>query len=234
MQALDTQADQLRHHLAHLPELAEIATLQASRTDFDNQARDARIVVDDLTGEQAKIDADVEQAKARRKRDQDRIDQGLIPNPKDLEHLQHEMVSLERRISSLEDDELEVMATLEDAQRTLDSVTAQIAAVDERLTQLQAVCAEKRAEAQTQVAELDRQRASLVADLPGDLLALYQKLRENHGGVGASELRQGRCGGCQLNIDVAELDVIRKTPADDVVRCEECSRILVRTSQSGL
>ena len=64
------------------------------------------------------------------------MDQGLITSPKDLEHMQGELESLQRRITSLEDDELEVMARLEDAQQELDSLTAQVAAADERLAAL--------------------------------------------------------------------------------------------------
>jgi predicted nucleic acid-binding Zn-ribbon protein len=70
--------------------------------------------------------------------------------------------------------------------------------------------------------------------VPDDLLALYDKLRAQKGGVGAAELRQRRCTGCQLNIDNAELAVISAAPDDQVIRCEECQRILVRTPESGL
>ena len=94
VQELDSRADLLRHQRATLPELAEIAALQASRAELDGQRRDAQIAVDDLTAEQAKVDADVEQVKARRERDRDRMDQGLITNPKDLERMQDELESL--------------------------------------------------------------------------------------------------------------------------------------------
>jgi len=77
-------------------------------------------------------------------------------------------------------------------------------------------------------------RGPVVADLPADLLALYEKLREQKGGVGAAELRQRRCGGCQLTLDNAEIAAIKARAVDEVVRCEECSRILVRTAESGL
>ncbi len=234
MQELDARADLLRHQRASLPQLAEISELQASRSELEDQARDLRIVVDDLTVEQKKVDADVEQVKTRRKRDQDRVDQGLITNPKDLERMQHEMVSLERRITSLEDDELEIMGRLEDAQRDLDGVTARIAAADERLAELTAARDEKAVGIDASLAELVGQREAAVEGLPDDLLALYEKLRNNRRGVGAAELRQRRCTGCQLSIDNAEIEVIRKAPSDLVIRCEECSRILVRTAESGL
>ena len=87
----------------------ELAKLEEQRLAHGNGVRDARILVDDLTKEQRKADADVEQVKARRERDRSRMDAGLITNPKDLERMTHELESLERRINSLEDDELEVM-----------------------------------------------------------------------------------------------------------------------------
>ena len=108
-----------------------------TRHDLGNQARDARIAVDDLTAEQTKVDSDVEQVKTRRDRDRNRIDQGLVSNPRDLERMQHEMESLERRITTLEDEELEVMARLEDAQRTFDELTTQLADADARNAKLE-------------------------------------------------------------------------------------------------
>lgn len=224
----------MRHQLATIPETAEITAVERSRTDLDNQARDARIVVDDLTAEQEKVDADVEQVKTRRKRDRDRMDQGLITNPKDLERMGHELESLERRISTLEDEELEVMARLEDAQRDLDTFVTQIADADERLAALTAARDEKAAGIEAQLVDVEAQRGPSIEGLPTDLLALYDKLRGQKNGVGAAELRQRRCTGCQLGVDVAELAVIKSAPADLVVRCEECSRILVRTAESGL
>ncbi|MGH3306910.1 MAG: zinc ribbon domain-containing protein, partial [Nocardioides sp.] len=115
-----------------MPEFAEIAKLGHTRAELEGQSRDARIVVDDLTVEQKKIDSDVEQVKARRVRDRNRMDQGLVNNPKDLERMQHELVSLERRITALEDEELEVMERLETAQAEVSSLQAKLAAIQDQ------------------------------------------------------------------------------------------------------
>jgi predicted nucleic acid-binding Zn-ribbon protein len=234
VQALDAKADKLRHQRASLPQLAEIATLSASRAEVADQIRDQQIVVDDLTAAQTKADADVEQVKGRRTRDRDRMDQGLISNPKDLERMQHELETLERRISTLEDEELEVMEQLEEAQATLDRLKQEVAGADERLAELTAARDERTTEIDRELDALTAERAPAIDGMPEDLLTLYEKLRANRKGVGAAELRQRRCSGCQLTIDNAEIEVIRKAPSDLVIRCEECSRILVRTSESGL
>ncbi len=162
------------------------------------------------------------------------MDQGLIANPKDLERMQGELVSLQRRITSLEDDELEVMARLEDAQTTLDSLTAQVSAADERLAGLAQSRDARTVELDEELGKLATARGPVVTGLPEDLLALYDRLRASKGGVGAAALRARQCGGCRLSLDSAELSKIGSTAEDEVVRCEECQRILVRTPESGL
>lgn len=196
--------------------------------------RDARIVVDDLTAEQQKVDTDVEAVKARRVRDRDRMDQGLITNPKDLERMQHELESLERRIASLEDDELEVMERLEEAQAELTKLEGMVAEAEEQLAALGETRDEKVASIDEQLASVAARRGPAVEEVPADLLALYDRLRDQKGGVGAAELRARQCGGCRLGLDASELTRIKGLAEDEVVRCEECQRILVRTSESGL
>jgi len=234
VQELDSRADQLRHQRAKLPELAEIAELTAKRGDVDNLARDVRITVDDLTAEQKKVDLDVEAVKTRRTRDRDRMDQGLITNPKDLERMQHELVSLERRISTLEDEELEVMEKLEEAQAELAKLEGMVAETDERLVALAAARDERLGDLDVRLQDVQGRRGPAAEGLPEDLLALYGRLREQKGGVGAAALRARECGGCRLTIDSVELTRIKGLPEDEVVRCEECQRILVRTAESGL
>ncbi|HET8665195.1 MAG TPA: C4-type zinc ribbon domain-containing protein [Nocardioides sp.] len=234
LQDLDSRADQLRHQRRSLPEHARLVELEETRGRLEGEAQDARIAVEDLTAEQAKVDADVEQVKARRERDQQRLDQGLVSNPKDIQRMQQEMVSLERRITSLEDDEIEVMERLEEAQRTLESLTAQLTDVAKEIEQTTAARDAKVAEIDQSLGELEAERGPLASELPADLLALYDRLRESKGGVGAALLRARQCGGCMLALDNAELATIRAAADDDVIRCEECSRILVRTTESGL
>jgi predicted nucleic acid-binding Zn-ribbon protein len=222
----------VRHQRSHLPELAEIAGLQPARDDLDDQRRDARIVVDDLEVERTKVESDVAAVRTRRTRDQDRMD--LITSPKDLERMQGELVSLQRRIATLEDEELEVMVRLEEAQATLDDLTAQVEQADARLAELIAGRDEKAAALDVDLRAVEAERAPVAAEIPDDLLALYEKLRVSKGGVAAAELRQRACGGCRLTVDNAELSRIAGTAPDQVVRCEECSRIMVRTAESGL
>ncbi|WP_227487334.1 zinc ribbon domain-containing protein [Nocardioides malaquae] len=234
LQEIDSKVVQLRHRRATLPQLKELATLEGERSGILDRVRDARIVVDDLTVEQTKAEADVEQVRVRRVRDRERMDSGQISNPKDLQRMTHELESLERRVSTLEDAELEIMEKLEEAQAVLTRAEQELAGVDQRVADLEAERDAQWTEIDAELEQVSATRAPVAERVPADLLALYERLRESKGGMGAALLRARECGGCRLTLDHSELARVKAAPADEVVRCEECSRILVRTSESGL
>lgn len=72
------------------------------------------------------------------------------------------------------------------------------------------------------------ERAAIVADLPDDLVARYERSRAQHGGVGVGELRHGRCEGCRLALTPADKARLSAAAEDELLRCEECGRLLVR------
>jgi predicted nucleic acid-binding Zn-ribbon protein len=234
VQELDSRIDALRHQLATIPEAVALAELTRGRSDVDDAARDHRIEVADLTTEQKRADADVEQVKARRVRDQAMIDSGSISDPKALQRMLGELESLQRRISALEDVEIEVMERLEAAQAGLADRTAALAAIDAEADVLERARAQRAGDLEAELANVTSERAAAADGLPDDLVTLYEKLRANKGGVGAAALRRRECGGCRLTLNASDLAVIAAKPADEVVRCEECDRILIRTGESGL
>jgi predicted nucleic acid-binding Zn-ribbon protein len=233
LQAQDSLLAQLQHRKNTLPELAEIAALEARAKELDGQRIEHDTAVSDLTRAQKKADAEVEQVKARRTRDEERLNSGAVSNPKDLASLQHELVALERRIGTLEDDELEIMESLEEAQARLTNVQGDLADVTTQLEQKVAARDAAIAVLDQQAAEAQAERGTVVGGVPGDLIALYDKLRSQYG-TGAAALRARRCEGCRLEINGADLRELAAQPDDEVLRCPECSRILVRTPESGL
>lgn len=214
--------------------MREIESLESERALVRDRVRDAQIEVDDLTAEQTKAEADVQQVRVRHVRDRKRMDEGQITNPKDLQRMTHELESLERRVSKLEDDELEIMERLEAAQATLDRANEELTAIDQRVGDLESERDEQWIEIDAEAAEVQASREAATEGIPADLMALYERLRAAKDGLGAALLRARECGGCRLTLDHLELAAVKAAPADEVIRCEECSRIMVRTNESGL
>ncbi len=233
VQAHDTRLAQLAHRRRTLPEHAEVDALQQRLRSLADSLVAARTVAGDVQRELAKAEADVELVRTRAERDRTRLASGQ-GTAKDLQALQHELETLGRRQSVLEDVELEVMERLEVAQGRVDSVTAEQDSVEQELAEVVRRRDAALAGLDDEVAGEGRARADAAAGLPADLLALYEKVREKSGGLGAVRLQHRRCQGCRLEMTPVDLARIRSAAENAVVRCEECARILVRTADSGL
>jgi len=127
-----------------------------------------------------------------------------------------------------------VMEQLETAQAELDRLVGLLEQMDRRAAELGTTRDEKAGRLDAELAQVAAQRKTLADGLATELVTLYDKLRQQKGGVGAAALRARRCGGCSLELTASDLSSIAKAPTDEVLRCEECNRILVRTSESGI
>jgi predicted nucleic acid-binding Zn-ribbon protein len=234
VQALDTRLDQLAHRRRTLPEHAALAELETELEVLRDQQVEAETEQSDLARELTKAEGDVDQVRARAERDQKRLDAGQVSSPKELESLQHEITTLGNRQGDLEEVVLEIMERLESSQSRSSELAAQQEAARARVAALTASRDTTTGDIDAETENLRAQRATQAGSLGEDLVALYEKIREQQGGVGAAELRQRRCGGCRLELNNVEINELRDADPDEVMRCDECRRILVRTAESGL
>jgi uncharacterized protein len=231
--AEDVALTQLAHRQRNMPEVAAVeAAAEAERT-FSADAVRAETDVRDLGREVKRLESDVETVRQREDKDQRLLDSGGV-SPKELTNLQHELDSLKRRQSDLEDQELELMERLEVAETTLAAAQAGLAnarADRERAEQL-------RDDAVADIADSTKRheaaRAEVAAGISAPLLSLYDRIRTQTGTTGAAMLKARQCQGCRIELYGNELATVRNADPHEVVRCENCGRILVRTAESGL
>lgn len=230
LQATDVRLDQLDHQLATLPGLATVEKLNRQIADLDADMVIAATELSDLQAALERAENEVAQVRQRAKRDQDLLDSGSITVSKQLSELQRELATLKRRQDELEDAELEVMESVETAQERVDALATKIAEATEQRTQTQAEVDAAAAEIEDERGQVSLRRDALAVQVPSDLRALYERLRSSLG-VAAARLNGNRCEGCHMQLSPTDLQAIASSEADDVVRCEECTRILVRAQQ---
>ncbi|WP_217521888.1 zinc ribbon domain-containing protein [Streptomyces lunaelactis] len=234
VQALDVRLSQLAHRRNSLPEHAEIESLTKDLAQLRDLLVASQTEESDTAREQTKAEQDVDQVRQRAVRDQQRLDSGAAASPKDLENLQREIVSLAKRQGDLEDVVLEVMERRESAQERVTELTGRVSSVQAKLDDATVRRDAAQEEIDTEVASVTKEREVVSGSVPADLLKLYEKLRAQRGGVGAARLYQRRCEGCRLELNITEVNEVKAASPDTVLRCENCRRILIRTSESGL
>ena len=232
VQRHDLEIDRAHHRRATLAEAARVSELEASARTLDDDITRAAVEVSDLEAEQRKADADVDLVRQRAAKDRELLE--TINDAKQLSNLQHELESLARRQSELEDVELEVMERLDAAQKSHADLVSRREALAGELETARTALDNALADLADDERIATQARSSAADGLPTDLLALYDKLRADNGGIGAAALHRGRCEGCRIELTPVDLGRIREAPETEVIRCEECRRILVRTPESGL
>jgi uncharacterized protein len=231
--AEDVALTQLAHRRRTLPEEAAVETAAEAERGFAVDVVRAETEVRDLEREQTRLEADVETVRQREDRDQRLIDSGSV-GAKEISGLQHELETLKRRQGDLEDQVLELMERRESAETALARAQdgqSQARADLERATQLRDDALADIADSSTRH---EAARAAVAAAVPAPLLSLYDRVRTQTGTTGAALLKARQCQGCRIELNGRDLGAVRAADPAEVVRCDNCGRILVRTSESGL
>jgi len=233
LQQIDTHILQAEHRKKNLPELAEITRLDNEIFELTAQSNQLNVDGSDIKRELAKAEEDVNQVRIRKQKDESRLASGT-GSAKDLENLQHEVATLERRIGELEEVELEVMVRLEEVTKAATELAERTSELAGAKSALESSANEKLGVIKAELEKFAGDRKDLSSTIDAELLKLYEKIRSDRDGIGAAEIIRRRCTGCQLDLTAADVAKYAAMPTDEVIRCEECRRILIRTADSGL
>jgi uncharacterized protein len=223
---LDAELSRIAHRATHLPQQQSVERIQAEQTAAGDRLAAFRIALDDVDTQVSRLESEIEAVRKREDRDRSMLQSGAT-DAKQLSDLQHELETLVRRQTSLEDSLLDVMERREELQTQLDTQRDAIETLANDLASTQQ-------DLDSAVAEIDEarqqhssRRDALTATLDPALSALYERQRAG-GGPGAGPLQGRRCGACRIEIDRGEFSRITAAAEDEVVRCPECGAILLR------
>ena len=223
---LDAELSRIAHRATHLPQQEAYERIKSEHDAAGDRLGAVRIAVEDLDAQVSRFESEIEAVRQREDRDRSMLKSGAT-DAKQLSDLQHELETLLRRQTSLEDSLLEVMERREELE-------AQLASEQDAIEALQSELESAQQALDAAVAEIDEarqahssRRDTLTATLDPALSALYERQRAS-GGPGAGPLLGHRCGACRIEIGRGELSRISAAPEDELVRCPECGAILLR------
>ncbi|GAA4984149.1 C4-type zinc ribbon domain-containing protein [Pseudonocardia tropica] len=223
---VDAEIGRLTHRRSTLPELAQLDEAeQRVRAARDALVR-AETRAGDLDRDIARLERDIDGVRARTERDHTLL-AGSGISAKQATELQHELDTLARRQGVLEDEQLGIMEEREAVGIELDHARGELSEAETAVGEVTAKRESAEGDIDATRAGRDRARTEVVAALPADLLADYERIRAG-GRVAAGQLSESRCGACRLELDRTFLGQVRTAAADEVVHCEECGAILVR------
>jgi predicted nucleic acid-binding Zn-ribbon protein len=228
---VDAELSRIDHRGKNLPAQQQLEEAKTAHREANDRLAAVQIALEDLDGQVAKFESEIDAVRQREDRDRSLLAAGTV-DAKQLTELQHELGTLERRQSSLEDSLLEVMERREELQAQQAAGLSEIDELQSKLTEAQQACDAARDEIDQLRHQCVSRRDELVSELDAELVALYERQRAR-GGPGAGRLQGRRCGACRIEIDKGELARISAAADDEVLRCPECGAILLRVNGAG-
>ena len=226
VQRIDDELTRIAQHRRRLEQAGDITAAETERSALRRTAADRRGELEDLRTRIGRVEADVSTVDLRLERDRSRLT--TSSSVKDVAGLEQEIVSLRRRRDALEDDELLLMEQVEEIEAAAGVVETALTAVEERIAVLRTDREDALKGLVEQRSEADARRTALVAELPADLVALYDRQRTRYG-VGAARLVGAISEGSNMALTGADLASVRGAAADAIVLDPESNCILVRS-----
>ncbi len=153
-----------------------------------------------------------------------------IKNNKQYTALQHEIDSLKKQVSFIED---EILAFLDENDN-----------LDIKLKEMQEIYKKQQENLEDKIDAFEKEKEDLASKLlnyskirndiessiPQNELQVYEKIRNKWRGIAVVEIKDSSCGGCHMRVQPEVINEVRK--GDHMVMCENCYRILFLKNQS--
>lgn len=221
LQTIDTDSIVKRQELTTiLGELKGSDQLQSARVISSNSAETL------IKAESKQRDAEVEMSALKEKRAQSHTSlySGEIKNPRELNDLQMEIESLDRRISLREETMIDILVGVETAQKAKNDSDGLLVELEEAWGQRLAQLEKRKVTLAMTIRELQQKRKDQVAKIPAATYKQYEKILVNNKGLAVVPLVHGNtCGGCSTTIPQSILTSIR---SGNIINCPHCGRII--------
>ena len=221
LQQVDIEAENTSRRLHEIAaQLGESGELEWAR----KMAADAQARLAKCRARMQDLDLDVTSLAEKIKADEQRLYSGRVSNPKELSGLQEEVASLKRRREKKEEDLIEAMVAVEEAEAGLADAHAILTQVGETWRAGQGNLVDEQAGLQARLEQLADRRTSLVVAIGPEDLATYERLRQRKGGRAVVIIANSICQGCRMSPPSSQLQQAQM--GRDLVFCNNCGRIL--------
>lgn len=147
---------------------------------------------------------------------------GTVKNPKELLNIEHEAESLKDRLSTKEDEVLELMSQVEEMETKVKTGTKEFQQLKQEWQQKQENLNRRKVEVDTVLTTLAKNRRELTQQISPEALNLYEQIKLTKGQA-VAKVEQGRCQGCRITLPISRW---QKARAGDLVQCNNCQKIL--------
>ena len=221
LQQVDSQIDQIQARLKAIQQMLENdVALQAANENLASAAdkhRDAERALN-------LSEAEVEKQRIKIQQTEASLYGGKVHNPKELQDLQKDVISLKRHLETLEERELEAMLTAEDLEKELQTAKTDLERVQSNLREQNRDLTRESDSLRKDLERLSSERQAVVTDIATQALNVYDQLRKQKRGIAITTIADSSCEACGTTLTASQQQTARS--ATQLFHCPTCGRIL--------
>jgi predicted nucleic acid-binding Zn-ribbon protein len=223
LQEIDLQIDRLLEQRQSLPELGQYKALHESVQDKEKERDSKAAELKSLELDLDKAEGELEIMENKLEEHETRLFAGGM-SARETEHMRLEVQSLKGQAGAMEERVLEFLERVDPAREALEDVESEISRLNSTKSELETSIKKQWKVIDAELARKEERKKAALEPISGDLLELYDKLRDIKEGVAVASYDHGVCGGCHMTLSPAEQD---EAFDSDLPRCVHCRRILV-------
>ncbi len=221
LQQIDSQMDQARARLE--------AIRQTLENDLELRAATERVTAAESAQNEAErsqrgAEAEVQSQRIKIEQAESSLYGGSVRNPKELQDLQKDVVSLKKHLATLEDRLLEAMLATDSAASVLTEGRAALNQVESRLSEQNRHLTDERTTLSHNLERFEAERKAAATPLDAKLLDQYETLRRDRRGLAVTTVSDGACAACGTTLTPGHQQSARSN--GPIARCPTCGRIL--------
>jgi len=147
-----------------------------------------------------------------------------VHNPKELQDLQNDIASLKRHLSTLEGRELEAMQMAETTETALKQATTDLELIQAKRGNEHRKLINEQAALSKDLERLSSERQATVGAIEGQILEMYDSLRQQKRGIAVAEVSDNSCTACGTTLTASLQQNARAI--GNLTHCPSCGRIL--------
>jgi predicted nucleic acid-binding Zn-ribbon protein len=221
LQKVEIETSSIKKQLSTVDQRIEV--LDKKLLDFNQTIEEQKSLINELNEKYRTYESDLQMHLDRIKKSEAKL--SSVKTNKEYQSSLKEIDDLENINSKIEDDMIEFLDRIEEAENVLKAKTTEFSELETQMKTEKEIIQKEAEEGRHRLGDLDAEWETVSGDIKAEVLATYNQIKENQAyKIGIVAVKDAVCQGCHMNIPPQMYNELQR--GDSLKRCPLCERII--------
>ncbi len=227
LQKIEIETGNIKKQLSTVDQRIEV--LDKKLLDFNQTIEEQKSLINELNQKYRTYESDLQMHFDRIKKSEAKLNS--VKTNKEYQSSLKEIDDLKNINSKLEDDIIEFLDRIEEAENELKAKTAEFSELEAQTKTEKEIIQKQAAEGRHRLGDLDAEWKTVSGDIEAEVFATYNHIKENQANkIGIVAVKDSVCQGCHMNIPPQIYNELQR--GDSLKKCPICERIIYWKDQN--